>query len=224
MFLKLYLLIHTNILFCEKQNKSIPDAVLKEVATDGAALSYFSIRYFTDIVNEQFQTQKMYCEMNYLLVMDKYKPYISKEKDDVQVFFGSLISFKSTGINPWICTYYKASTRKLYVYDSLYRKYLNKSQQEIIKHLYPKRQGKIIYVKPKNIRIDGKSCGLFAIFYATTLLLGQKPEDSDIKINDVYGDPGLYMRLHILKMFANRKLALFSSKKTGGDVYSRNCI
>lgn len=173
-------------------------------------VGYNGMRYFIDIVNEQFPTQEMHCEINFDLMKDKCKPYISKEKDDIQVFFGNVFDFKSTMVRIWICTYYEASTQTLYVYDSLYQKKLNKGQLEIIKILYPHKKDKIIYVKPKNMPTDDRTCGLYTIFYATTLLLGQKPENIDVKINDVYGDPGLYMRLHILKMFANRKLALFN--------------
>lgn len=61
---------------------------------EGVALTYIGMRYFLDIFNEQFQTNQMYCEMNYFLIMSKFKPYTSKEKDDIQILFGSVTSFK----------------------------------------------------------------------------------------------------------------------------------
>lgn len=69
--------------------------------------------------------------------------------------------------------------------------------------------GSIVYNQPKTLQTDNTSCGIFAIMYATTLMLGEDPVDSAYKLNNVYGDETLYKRLHILKMFAHRKLTLF---------------
>lgn len=189
--------------------KSIRDEVLAQVATEGACLMDSSIDFFVKLVNDQFEEEKMYYVFNYQII-ENYRQYNSTEIDDVQILYSGIVQIGAVG--HWICTYYKASTRKVFVYDSLNRKYVNEVQHSIISRLYPDRKGSINYVKLKIIQTDETSCGIFSIFYATTLLLGEKPENIDVKMNYVYGDPSLYMRLHILKMFANQKLALFSQK------------
>lgn len=189
--------------------KSIPDDVLAEVATEGACLMDSSINFFVKLVNNHFNAKRMYYEFNYLIV-ENYRKYNSTEIDDVQILYSGIVQIGAVG--HWICIYYKASTQKVFVYDSLNRKSLNPVQHSIVSRLYPKKKGSINFVKPKNTQTDNTSCGIFSIFYATTLLLGEKPENIDVKMNHVYGDPSLYMRLHILRMFANRKLAPFSQK------------
>lgn len=197
---------YSSIYFVKKKKTSIQDDVLKEVATEDKCLMDVSINYFVDIVNEHFNAQRMYYEFNYQII-DNYNPYNSTEIDDVQILYGGIVRIGAVG--HWICTYYKASTQQLYVYDSLNRKFLTPVQNVIVRRLYPQRKGHIIYAKPKDTQRDDTSCGMFSIYYATTLLLEQNPEDINIKMNHVYGDSSLYMRLHLLKMFANRKLAMF---------------
>lgn len=70
-------------------------------------------------------------------------------------------------------------------------------------------EGDVIFIKPKTVQNDNTSCGLFTIAYATTLMLNEDPTKFSLKLNNIRGDQGLYLRLHILKMFANRKLFKF---------------
>lgn len=60
--------------------------------------------------------------------------------------------------------------------------------------------------------MQGKNdiCALFAITYATMLLLGKDPAEDSFKLNKVHGEEGLYMRLHTLDMLANRRVMLMN--------------
>lgn len=132
-----------------------------------------------------------------------------KKVDDVQILYGKVTG--ENAIGHVICIRYKASSRTLHIYDSLMKKTLDPTQLKIIQRLYPDIKGRIIYEKPKTLQTDNSSCGVFAIMYATTLMLKKDPADIAFKLNNVHGDPSLYMRMHILKMFAHRKLSLFQS-------------
>lgn len=180
---------------------SIPENILSEIATEGKFLSELSIRHFITIVSEQMPDFDMYDVLNYHNV-GNYKPH-SSETDDVQILYGE------GAVGHVICIKYKASSRTVHVYDSLMRKTLDTTQLKIIQRLYPNVNGRIVYEQPKTIQTDNTSCGVFAILYATTSMLEKDPVDTAFKLNNVHGDETLYMRIHILKMFAHRKLTLF---------------
>lgn len=127
--------------------------------------------------------------------------------NDIQILFGG--AGGEDNIGHWKCIQYRADTRKVYVYDSLYSTMVDEVQQNIIFHMYPITEEDIIFVKPKYLQSGATSCGIHSIFYATTMLLGKDPSEVKVKINEIRGDKSLYMRLHVLKMFANKKLALF---------------
>lgn len=129
----------------------------------------------------------------------------SNDTDDVQILFGGS---GGESIGHWICINYKISNQNIYVYDSFYGQHLNPTQEKINFLLYPYHQD-VVYVDPKTYQKGATSCGIFAIFYATNLLLGKAPENIKPKLNHVYGDQSLYMRLHVMRMFASRQLAAF---------------
>lgn len=180
---------------------SIPENILSEIAIEGKFLSELSIHHFITIVSEQLPEFKLYEVPNYHNV-GNYKPHLSKT-DDVQILYGE------GAVGHVICIEYKASSRTLHVYDSLMQKTLDTTQLTIIQRLYPNVNDRIVYEQPKTIQTDNTSCGVFAILYATTLMLKKDPVDTAFKLNNVHGDETLYMRIHILKMFAHRKLQLF---------------
>lgn len=143
----------------------------------------------------------------YFVLGQNLQRHNSKSIDDVQILYGGVVH-ELGSVGHWICTHYQAATRTLFVYDSLYQRSLTSNQLKVIKILYPKRNSEIIYVEPKYIQTEYVSCGVFAIFHATTILMGHDPTNVDLTLNYVNGDTSLIMRLHILKMFANRQLAL----------------
>lgn len=154
-----------------------------------------------------------------IFVVSKYLTPHTKSEDDVQILYSGPndqtsdtgANLELGGVGHWICIHYQVATQTLFVHDSLFLKHLSPHQMDVIKILYPNRKGKIIFVKPKYTQTEYVSCGLFAIYHATTILVGQHLNDSDLALNYVNGDTTLYMRLHILKMFANRQLDLFPS-------------
>lgn len=142
----------------------------------------------------------------------QFKNFTAFESDDpnasdIQILYGGALV--EGNIGHWKCIHYTADTRKVHVYDSLYSTAVDKTQQEILHGLYPLMDADIDFVEPKHLQRGVTACGIHAIFYATTILLGKDPKEIEPKINTIRGDHSLYMRLHVLKMFANRKLALF---------------
>lgn len=168
-------------------------------------LTEFSVYHFITIVSEQLSEFKLYHVLNYHRV-EHYKPHLN-ESDDVQILYGK--GTDKGAIGHVICIRYRASSSTLHVYGSLMKKTLDPTQLKIIHRLYPKVNNRIIYKQPKTLQTDNTSCGIFAILYATTLMLKKDPVDTAFELNNVHGDQTLYMRMHILKMFAHRKLTLF---------------
>lgn len=136
--------------------------------------------------------------------VDNIKPHKSSKINDVQISCGIM----RPGSNPHaLCIFYHADSKEVRVYDSSMFEKLDSKQLEIIARLYPFNKG-IVHKKAKTLQGKTPTCGFFALIYATMLLLGDDPEKTAFKLNGVHGDETLYMRLHILNMFANRKLAL----------------
>lgn len=188
------------------QNNSVPDGVLKEVATEGAYITSESIKLFVEIANEQFPTRKMYHEFK-MRDLDNYEA-VGENNDDIQILSNG--EMERDVVGHWICVRYKGATQTVYVYDSLFRKRLNMEQKEIIQQLYPKRNGSIVYFQQEYVQTDYTSSGIFAMFYASILLMGEDPKTHAISLNHVIGDPSIFMRLSLLEMFANHQLALFA--------------
>lgn len=80
-------------------------------------------------------------------------------------------------------------------------------QENIFDKVFPDKVKPVVYDKSKTPAADPASSGLYAIVYAATSLNGEDPAKIKFHINDMYGDPALYMRLHILKMFANNRVS-----------------
>lgn len=180
-----------------------------EIATESSLLTHESINHFVDVVNDEKLKYHMYKDFNYQMRHDpeysELKIHSSNDINDVQILFGGA---GGQSIGHWICMNYRVYDQNVYVYDSLYGQHFDPTQKEIAFLLYPYHQD-IVYVDPKTYQRDATSCGIFSIFYATHLLLGEDPANIKPKLNNVYGDQSLYMRLHIMRMFANHQLAAF---------------
>lgn len=143
----------------------------------------------------------------------QYKEHYSKDVDDVQILFdyiplgcqdvaGNSISGHTK------CIHYKASVQKVYVYDSGLSGTLSQSERQIINILYPFNKG-FSFKRPKTVQdCHYPTCVIFSIAYATMLLLGENPTEEEIRLNEVHGDETLYMRIHLLNTFVNRKLKI----------------
>lgn len=185
----------------------IPETPLEEITTENDALCGTTINYFLEISMEVFPHLKMYRRHHNSSDYQHYQTHESADIDDVQIFFGGICDPSVMG--HWFCIRYEATSRKVIVYDTIMKDTLEPIHRKIIDRLYPYRSG-IVFRKPKTIQTDETSCGLYSIIYATTIILGKEPAKYDLKLNYVLGDESLFMRLHILKMFAHRKLVLFN--------------
>lgn len=187
----------------ESSYKHIPDNILKELTTEFKALNHAAIDLFIEIAMEQFPRIKMYPTSTYHSIND-FKQHKSTESNDVQILYSGL----PDSVGHATCIQYHASSGKVRVYDSIMLR-LNPIHMQIVAKLYPYNQG-IEYKEPKSLQGKTEICSLFAITYATMLLLGKDPAEYSFKLNDVHGEEGLYMRFNTLDMFVNRKLTLIN--------------
>lgn len=156
---------------------------------------------------EQFPSIRIYNLFSYSCSAMHFESHRSSEINDVQIFSGE------TGPSDEphaICVYYQASSRNVLVYDSSMFERLTSKELEIIDKLYPFKK-EIIFMKSKTLQSVTPTCAVFSTIYANMLLLGSDPSEHSFKLNEVYGDDTLYMRLHILNMLANRKLTLMKN-------------
>lgn len=91
---------------------------------------------------------------------------ISNEHDDVQIFnIGGVDPTTNIGgVGHFICVHYKALEKIVYIYVPL----------RLLCRLYPEIE-KCVFSEPKTLQRDFSSCGVFAIAYATTIILGEYP-------------------------------------------------
>lgn len=187
----------------------LPYNIPARFATEYGDILDFCIDWFTDLVTE-LRSKTMYRIGT--IDLNVYQVHNSIETDDVQIIFGTYDDDEtsSTNVHPQlhaICICYRASTQMVHVYDSSMVNWVDNREKNIIQRLYPYNKG--IYIEtPLSIQDDHPTCAIFAITYATMLILGKDPAVHRIKLNNVHGDITLYMRIHILNMFAKRKLFL----------------
>lgn len=125
------------------------------------------------------------------------------DEDDLQILFDG--NFNDVG--HYICVYYKAADRTVYVFDSMKFEYLSKDIKQIIDDRYPDTPVK--YIRPKTKQPDGCSCGVFSIAYATHLILGLDPAITSLKLDKNFGKRTVSLRKHIAKMITHKKLRPF---------------
>lgn len=178
-----------------------PRSFRERIATEYVDIPGGSIDMFTDLVTV-LTSKRMYRIATTNL--NVYQEHNSSTTDDIQIIFGTEFYERLHAV----CINYNASTRKVHVYDSMLDRQLDDRQKEIIGRLYPYNLG-IIFERPTALQDSHPTCGIFAITYATLLLLDRDPAITKMRLNEVHGDVTLYMRMHILNMLATRKLSLF---------------
>lgn len=178
--------------------------VRERVTTEYKSLGEIGNNFFIELANEQLKNVSMYSRAMFKNVSN-CRPHRSSEIDDVQLLHSP--SMKAPYGAHILCIFYQASSKNVLVYDSGMYKLLDPMQLEIVNRLYPFKN-EIKFVTPKTLQGETRACSLFAVIYATMLLLKVDPVNTAIRLNHVHGDEALYMRLHILNMFAKRKLAL----------------
>lgn len=180
------------------------------IATEYSSTPFVLIDMFTDLVTEVTSKKMYHLDTD----LNDYQTHSPRTIDDVQLIYGTY--FHNTQY--WamihvtyhsVCILYKAISRTVHVYDSAMDYRLDDRQLNIISELYPYNLG-IIFERPTALQNHHPTCAIFAITYATMLLLGADPKNTSIRLNKVHGDETLYMRMHILNMLATRKLSLMT--------------
>lgn len=149
--------------------------------------------------------------------------------DDIQILFvGHFLVQNSVG--HYICVHFKAQEQKVFIYDSLYAgrrsheidnlnsihqaNHITDPIRNIIRRRYLLHR-EIVFVKPRTKQPDYKSCGVFAIAYATTLLLGNDPAEVALKLGNSRNvrnpDPTTDLRYHLVDMIQQERISLFPS-------------
>lgn len=94
------------------------------------------------------------------------------------------------------------------------RNQINAKTRSIINILYPHHTQQIV-VRPKTTQIDLKSCGVFAIAHATTVLFGHNPANYPLKLGTSQApqsyDQSTDLRHHLANIIQNQQLELFPS-------------
>lgn len=174
----------------------------RECLTDG------SINYFIEMVNREYNGTFEMADILLYQVPEFYKELAKNSTDDVQILYGGRVN-DLKAIGHYICLFYRHNERRVYIYDSLVTRRLTETQHQIVKYLYPLVKY-LRYVTPKTKQLDSSSCGIFSIAYATTLILGQDPKYTSLKLDSSSsGDLSMPLRLHLKEMLINEKLSLF---------------
>lgn len=189
----------------------VPHYIREHITTEYSSICSNAIELFTKIAMKQLDNITMY-PLN-VFGNVQYKEHYSKTVNDVQIIFDYIKSVRHDVAGNLIyghskCIYYKASVKKVYVYDSAMTKNVTQREGQIINILYPFNKG-ILFKRPKIVQDHHPTCGIYTIAYATMLLLGQDPTKTEIRLNEVHGDKTILMRIHLLNMFVNRKIKSF---------------
>lgn len=187
----------------------------KEIRTPKTFLSDDTINYFITFANraQKLLSTKKYrlLDINLCQVPEQYNIHAKFIEDDVQIMYGGKLN-DVNAIGHYICVHYKHKERRVYIYNSLPGTTLYDTQKESIRVLYPDYKS-IEFVKPKTTQNDGVSCGVFAIAYATTVILGKDPRLTPLKLYKKAGaDQSVFLRAHIIKMLTENELSLFPSQ------------
>lgn len=150
-------------------NISVCDDIRKQITTEYGFFRVDTLNLFTDMVTEQLPPgMKMY-RMNTASDNVEYELHTMSDLDDVQISYGEPYG---PGSGHGIATYYMASNQKVYVYDSGMICQLDERQQTNIYRRYPNNNG-VEFKRPTALQGDNPTCALFAIAYATMLLMGK---------------------------------------------------
>lgn len=149
-------------------------------------------------------------DMVTVLAMQKIDHYERKPEevqlDDIQLLYEGEVGPNNVG--HYICIHYRANERKIYVYDSQYRRRISDNSRAIIDRRFSKLT--VNFVEPRTKQPDYVSCGVFAIAYATTILLGQDPAEYPLLLgNGLKKYKTVLLRDHLAKMIEENKLSLF---------------
>ncbi|XP_031637265.1 uncharacterized protein LOC116349806 [Contarinia nasturtii] len=194
LFLKLCILIsYVNIINCN---------VLVEIAKRNTPCSNETINYFIEFVREKYGFDMI--DVRCYPHLENY-PQIPGDQYDIQILYSD--EFSS---GHYTVVFYDPNYQTVYIYDSritVMEYEVTGQRLSIIEKRYP--MAKIVPVIPKVEQYDEISSGLFAIAYATTLILGESPANYIYEMNPRHSDKAINLRKHIIKMFRTKELSEF---------------
>lgn len=186
----------------------LPPDVLYDLETPNSPFCFDTINIFISLVQATTDFEMEFIDFTYY---PELYPLYNDSKNDVQILFTD----GDGPIGHYICVFYDAEDKTVYVYDSVYQQYLSDKQMFIINVRYPKHTS-IVFVETKTKQKDHSSCGPFSIAYATSLIFEYNLETYKLKtktkrrkVPSRRFDYSTYMRKHILKMFQSKKLLPF---------------
>lgn len=187
----------------EHKNSSMEQIVKFEELSDNA------MNFFIHMVNVKYNYDMIVT--NAIEDTSLYSVF-DLNHDDFQILFVPPLPGQKIG--HWIAMHYVADRRTVCVYDSLYTRSLKHIHWAIVHGRYGDNVT-TVFVKPKVLQPDTKSCGVFAIAYITTLLCHENPATYEIHLGQRDGEKDkstMVMRNHLQLMFQNFFIGLFPSQ------------
>lgn len=133
--------------------------------------------------------------------------------DDVQIIFEGRAGPSNLG--HYICIRYIADYRTIIVYDPLNSRNVSDRTRNILRTRFPGYNEQLEYAVPRTAQPDLISCGIFAVAYATTIILGEDPTVYPLLLgNSRQVDKTLQLRDHMAKMLEEGRLSLFPKPGT----------
>lgn len=174
-----------------------------------------SMNYFVSMVNKIHSKFTMLQPIQFI-DPSSYLSYSVVNSDDIQIFL--IYPDKNTYIGHYICTYYNATAKIVYIFDSCVKNYSNEKkcdltldiQYDFFNTLYPEHLD-VKWKIPKSTQKDQVSCGVFSISYALLLLEGKDPEYYEIPFlapfHTELSNETIFLRKLISNMFQKNELS-----------------
>lgn len=179
--------------------------ILDDLTTPNQALSFFTFSRFSNLVRATTEFDLLPANF---VDYPELCPVHNCTKNDIQIVYS-----EENGEGHATTIFFDAAKNTVFVYDEP----CMDMNMPIINKRYP-NSPKIKFVdrKTKQTRDDG-SCGLYAIAYATNLILGHDPRTRELKATSIltrslfsknFDYSGIF-RQHIFKMFTEKRLSPF---------------
>lgn len=201
----------------------IPEPSYGEVSSEMLSQLYLSTKismeYFVNFVSNNSQYSMINPE--YFNSPMKYLFHTFSTEKDIQILYSydeNPFNENSYNFGHFYVACFNIKTGLISIYDSCVHSYTNINKFFItlkegkkFKKLWPSYT-KIQWEMPKTLQEDCFSCGVFAIAYATLLILGYDPKCYDLALINWSYNQTYPLREHILHMFQEQKLLPFPHK------------
>lgn len=162
-----------------------------------------TLNYFVKIFNAHQSEYKMrdvtICTYFPKMVQPVYN------NNDIQILYtGDTLT-----IGHWFCVFYNNNIVR--IYDSTNCMHLSSDTEYIIKQLYPNHR-LIVPIPVLHCQMSGKSCGVFAIAFAVSLIFRQDPAKTRYCICYSHEDDALFLRGHLIHIIRTHQLSPFPNE------------